>query len=31
MRGVDTNVLARFLVGDDPEPASRAAIPTAVG
>lgn len=25
MRGVDTNVLVRFLVGDDPEQASRAA------
>jgi predicted nucleic-acid-binding protein len=25
MRGVDTNVLVRFLVGDDPPQASRAA------
>jgi predicted nucleic-acid-binding protein len=25
MRGVDTNVLVRFLVGDDPEQESRAA------
>jgi predicted nucleic-acid-binding protein len=25
MRGVDANVLVRFLVGDDPEQASRAA------
>lgn len=25
MRGLDTNVLVRFLVGDDPDQASRAA------
>ena len=25
MRGLDTNVLVRFLVGDDPEQAARAA------